>query len=603
LPKLITLLGDWIDDRTGLVGVANRVLNRPVPGGARWGHALGFALAAILVADLVTGLLLMTTYSPSSTMAWGSVFYITDGMDLGWFIRGLHRYASYGSVVLGGLFLARLVFAGAYRAPREVHWWLAVGAFLLILGLGVTGNILPWDQRGYWAAVVETTIAGGVPVVGPWLKKLVVGGSEFGNQTITRFYGLHVAVLPGLLMVIGWAYAVLFGKHGYDGPLEHEKTEPYWPRQAFYDLALAAGVLGLLSALTLVDHGYSLDAPADPSSDDYPARPEWYFLPLNLLLHVFEGREYLATIFIPGGVVTTLFLLPLLEKVMPRRLAHVASISFLVSVAGAAAVLVGVGIQRDAQSVSFQKARAKADAAAGRAVLLARQEGIPPEGSSYVLGLDPLSRGSDVFSKKCLGCHPMAGLEKLEEPSAPTLTGYGSYAWIRGLLEKPDSPSYFGKVPQCDGMTTWKETSKLGPKELDDVATFVASFADIAPDTTPAEWMNDPQVKAHPGRAPYQKECAQCHTMGDPSIREKMMQPAPDLFAWGSKRWTARMIKQPGSANHYGYLEAEQPMPAFAGQLTDRDVDTLVRYLKGDYVKPTGSSDREAKPGSETARK
>jgi quinol-cytochrome oxidoreductase complex cytochrome b subunit/mono/diheme cytochrome c family protein len=583
LLKPIKSVANWLDDRTGLLALGKRVLERPVPGGARWGHALGFALASTLVIDLVTGLLLMTTYSPSSTMAWGSVFFITHGMELGWFVRGLHRYASFASVALGGLFLFRLVLVGAYRAPREVHWWLAVGAFLLILGLGVTGNILPWDQRGYWAAVVETTIAGGTPVLGPMIQKVIVGGSEMGNQTLTRFYGLHVAVLPGLLIVIGWAYAVLFGKHGYDGPPESEHTEPYWPRQAFFDVSLAALVLGVLSAWTLITHGYSLDAPADPSSDDYPARPEWYFLPLNLLLHVFEGREYIATMIIPGGVVTGLFLLPLIEKILPRRQAHFACCSFLITLAGAATVLVCVALYRDSQNASFHSARAKADLAASRAVDLAKLDGIPPEGSSYVLGLDPLHRGTEVFSKKCLGCHPM-GEAKPEQPLAPNLKDYGSYTWVRGLLEKPGSPSYFGHTPQCDGMTTWKETSKLDAKALDEVAAFVATFASISPDTTPAEWLADPKVKGHPGRSAFQKECAECHTMGDPSIREKMMQPAPDLFAWGSSRWTARMIKAPDSINKYGYLEEEQKMPSFGGQLTDRDIATLVRYLKGDYA-------------------
>jgi mono/diheme cytochrome c family protein len=417
---------------------------------------------------------------------------------------------------------------------------------------------------------------------------VILGGSEMGNQTLTRFHGLHVAVLPGLLIVVGWSYAVLFGKHGYGGPTESQRIEPYWPRQAFYDLSLATIVLAVLSAWTVATHGYSLDAPADPSSDDYPARPEWYFLPLNLLLHVFEGREFIATMVIPGGVVTGLFLLPLLDKVLPRRLAYVASCSFLVTLAGAVAVLIGVALFRDSQSASYHAARAKADVAARRAAVLARRDGVPPEGSSYVLGLDPLHRGNEIFSKKCLGCHAL-GEVKPKEPSAPDLNGYGSYAWIRGLLEKPDSPSYFGHVPQCDGMTTWKETSKLDAKGLDDVAAFVATFADIPPETTPSEWLADPKVKEHPGRSAFQKECVECHTMGDPSTREKKMQPAPDLFAWGSNRWTARMIKTPGTINHYGYLEAEQKMPAFGGQLTDRDIATLVRYLKGDYPRPDSS--------------
>ena len=580
MPKsLVTSLADWLDDRTGIVGVGRRVLERPMPGGAHWGHALGFALASTLVVELVTGLILMTTYSPSGPSAWGSVFYISTQVELGWFVRGLHRYASFGSVVLGGLFLFRLVIAGAYRAPREVHWWLAVGAFLLILGLGVTGNILPWDQRGYWAAVVETTIAGGTPVVGPMIKKVILGGSELGTSTLTRFYALHVAVLPGLLMVIGWAYAVLFGKHGYDGPAESVRNEPYWPSQAFYDLAMAVGVLGVLSILTLAHHGYSLDAPADPASDNYPARPEWYFLPLNILLHSFEGREQIATMIIPGVIVTGLFLLPLVDKILPRRLGYAAACSFLTTVGGAAFVLIGVGVYRDSTSPAFQAARAKADADAGRAALLATRDGIPPEGASYVLGLDPVHRGGAIFARKCAGCH--LGEEEGAN-SAPLLEEYGSYAWVRGLLEKPDAKAYYGNAPQCDGMTTWKESSKLDAKGLDEVAAYVATFANVPEDATPEEWQADPKVKGHPGRSAYQKECAQCHTMGgDPALREKMMQPAPDLFAWGSARWTARMIRHPSDVKFYGYLEAEQKMPAFAGQLTDRDVETVVRLLKG----------------------
>ncbi len=577
---MLKTLTHWLDDRTGLFRLTHRVLERPVPGGPRWAHALGFALAATIVIDLVTGLLLMTTYSPSSSTAWGSVYYITYQMDLGWFVRGLHRYASFGAVILGGLFLLRLVLAGAYRAPREVHWWLAVGTFLLILGAGVSGNILPWDQRGYWAAMVETSIAGSTPVIGPALKKVVIGGSSFGNQTVTRIYAAHVAVLPGLLIVCGWAYAVLFGKHGYHGPTESEKTEPYWPRQAFYDFGFSVTMLGILSALTVFNHGYSLDAPADPASDDYPARPEWYFLPLNLMLHVFEGREYIATQVIPGVAVFGLFLLPLLDKLLPKRLGYAAASSFLVTLALASVVLIGVALYRDHKSESFHKARAKADVAAARAVTLAGRDGIPPGGSSYLLGLDPLHRGSEVFGKKCLGCHALGDL-KPDEPSAPDLKEYGSYPWVRGLLEKPDSPSYFGKTPQCAGMQGWKETSKLSKEELDHVASFVASFATISDDLTPGNWLADPKVKAHPGWEPYKRECAECHTLGDPA--KGKMEPAPDLFGWGSDRWTARMIRTPGSKTHYGFLEAEneQKMPAFGGQLTESDINTVVRYLKG----------------------
>jgi mono/diheme cytochrome c family protein len=114
----------------------------------------------------------------------------------------------------------------------------------------------------------------------------------------------------------------------------------------------------------------------------------------------------------------------------------------------------------------------------------------------------------------------------------------------------------------------------------------VAGFATIPPDVTPAEWMAEPTTRQHPGFKPFQNECTECHTMGDPGKRDDMLQPAPDLFAWGSERWISRMIRHPGSANLYGYLEDEQKMPASEGQLTQADLDTLIRYLKGDYFLP-----------------
>ena len=111
---------------------------------------------------------------------------------------------------------------------------------------------------------------------------MILGGSEFGNQTLTRIYGLHVVVLPLLLILIGWVQARLFGRVGFHGPVS-PRTEPFWPGQVFRHLVAGLIVLGLIAGVTIARHGYGLDAPADPASDDYPARPEWYFLPLYQL--------------------------------------------------------------------------------------------------------------------------------------------------------------------------------------------------------------------------------------------------------------------------------------------------------------------------------
>jgi ubiquinol-cytochrome c reductase cytochrome b subunit len=181
---------------------------------------------------------------------------------------------------------------------------------------------------------------------------------------------------------------------------------------------------------------------------------------------------------------------------------------------------------------------------------------------------------------------------------ASDLKGFGTRAWVRGLLENPRSPTYFGKVkfsedPQDKGgMAEWKQNSKLSPQELDAVADFVASFATIPADLMTDEWLNSPGVADHPGLEPFKKECGTCHVVAE-GLGEGGTRDAPHLFAWGSPQWMTRLIHKPGAPDLYGFLDKKYQMPAFADQLTDNDVTTLVRYLKGHY--PAGPQpDRSA---------
>ena len=579
----------WVDERTGWKATARRWKNRPVPMQGRIWQAIGFALLTTLIVEFVTGALISLVYSPSTGSAWGSVYYLTHHVTAGWLIRGIHRFGSYALVILGCLWLARLVFAGLYHRPREFTWWLAVAIVGIIMILGVTGNILPWDQRGYWAAVVETTIAGGLPVVGSFLRKLVVGGTELGNSTLTRIHAIHVLILPALLVGIGWIRLRLVQRIEDRTDMTGWSLEPYWPRPAFINLSLAMVVYVLVVGCAVGSQGYSLDAPADPSSDDYPARPEWYFLPLYQLLRNFQGRELIATVILPTITVAGLLALPLLDRLVSRRLTQIAASTFFLTLAGCSIYLTYQAMAKDAHSVSFQTARIKADNLAARAILLADRDGVPPEGSGYLLKLDPMTRGAELFNHKCASCHNLSDTKK-EGQWAPALARYGSREWIGGLLDKPDSPLYFGLAPQCGGMTEWKESSQLDPEKLAAVADYVALFALTPPDITPGEWLAMPAHKNHPGRKSYANECAECHTFGDPAELDSKIQPAPDLFAWGSDRWTSRMIRQPGHASLYGYLEEDQKMPAFATQLTMSDLEMLIRYIRDETSQKASKS-------------
>jgi ubiquinol-cytochrome c reductase cytochrome b subunit len=595
---LIKQLADWLDDRTGFRDLMKEALDEPIPGGARWRYVFGSALTVVFMVQVFTGLLLMTSYSPSSSMAWASVFYISNAMWMGWFIRGVHHFAAQAMVVLLALHLLQVLWAGAYRRPREFNWWFGMALLFLTLGFSLTGYLLPWDQKGYWATKVATNIMGGAPVVGPEMQKILVGGPDYGNQTVTRFYGLHVGVLPTLLVLCLAAHIALFRRHGITAPADADKrpTAKFWPEQLFMDTLFSAAVVGVVIYLVLAEGGANLDAPADPSSSDYPARPEWYFLSLFQMLKLFPGdREIIGTIVIPTVLVVIMMILPFLDRILPRKLAHFLACVFVFAVVGGAGYLTIQAMREDANNATFQESRKKADAARQRAIQLAGlpDVGIPPDGSAYILRRDPLTQGRNVLERRCLGCHFFGGKGSGAQ-TASDLARFGSRAWIRGLLDSPSSPTYFGKVAKFDGMAEWKKSSKLSAKQLDDVADFVASFAAIPEAMTTDDWASTPGVSGHPGLAPFQNECGKCHVID--GLTEGGLRDAPKLFGWGSPWWIARMIRNPRSSDRYGFLEEKQEnqMPAFgADQIISGDLDALVRYLKDDYAKPAVGASSE----------
>jgi ubiquinol-cytochrome c reductase cytochrome b subunit len=581
---LLKPLADWFDQRTGYRAIVREALEEPIPGGARWRYVFGSALSTTFLIQLATGLLLMLSYSPSASTAWGSVFYINNEMMLGWFIRGIHHFGSQAMIVLLAMHLLQVLLAGAYRAPREVNWWFGLALLFATLGFSLTGYLLPWDQKGYWATKVATNIMGGAPVLGPYLQKIVVGGADYGNQTLTRFYGLHVGILPGLFVLCLAAHVALFRRHGLTPPRHAERraTGTFWPEQLFMDSVASVVVFSVVVGLVLSERGANLDAPAEPSSSEYPARPEWYFLSLFQLLKYFPGKqEMIGTIVIPSAILVVMLLIPLFDRVLPRGLAHFLACGLVFGLVGGAGYLTYEALRSDARDRQFQEARHKADDARQRALRLAA-EGIPPDGPMYVLLRDPLTHGRAVLEQKCLGCHYYNG-KGTGKQTASDLKDFGSRDWVRGLLDDPKSAAHFGAVASCDGMVEWKKSSKLKPNEREDVARFVASFAAIPADHTPEEWLNSPGVADNPGLEPFQKECGTCHVID--GLSEGGTRDAPKLFAWGSPQWIRRMIHKPGAPDLYGYLEAKDRMPAFGpDQLTDNDVAMVVRYLKNDYI-------------------
>src|SRR6266508_3858895 len=165
---------DWLDQRTGYRKLAREALYERVPGGARWRYVWGSTLVFTLSVQVISGLFLWMAYSPSSQTAWESVYYIQHEMTAGWLLRGIHHYTASIMNVLLVLHLMQVVIDGAYKAPREVNFWFGLAMLMLVLALSLTGYLLPWDQKGFWATKVTTNLAGITPIIGPFLQKLIV---------------------------------------------------------------------------------------------------------------------------------------------------------------------------------------------------------------------------------------------------------------------------------------------------------------------------------------------------------------------------------------------------------------------------------------------
>jgi len=321
---LARAFADWLDDRSGFRGIRRHLLDEPLPAGTGWWFTLGSLLLFGLAVQIVTGIALALFYAPTPDHAWDSVRYISTGVRGGFILRGLHHWGASLVVVAAVAHLVRVVVFGSYRRPRELNWLIGVALLLVILAFGLTGYLLPWDQRAYWATVVTINIAGLTPFAGDWVAALLIGGDRIGALTLTRWYAAHVLVLPVALGALVAAHLYLLRRHGVSGPAQRREgpSLPFFPYQAARDVTVAAAAGVLLAALAW-QGAPALEPPADPASSAYVPRPEWYFLGLFQLLKYFSGPwEVVGALVIPGLVMAWLVLLPWLDRGATRALRH-----------------------------------------------------------------------------------------------------------------------------------------------------------------------------------------------------------------------------------------------------------------------------------------
>jgi len=667
---ILRQLADFLDDRTGYRGLLAEALYERVPGGARWRYVWGSTLVFAFITQVITGLVLWSSYSASGQTAWESVYYIQHEMAGGWLVRGIHHFMAQAMVVLLALHLMQVVIDGAYRAPREVNFWLGLVLMTLVLGMALTGYLLPWDQKGYWATRVATNLAGLVPFAGPAIQQLVVGGSDYGHHTLTRFFALHAGFLPATLVLFLVVHLTLFRKHGLCAKQPITKPDGmFWPDQLLKDtvamLAVMAVVLGviLLPAMRAMLEGRPIDpgelgaelgAPADPAQPYAAARPEWYFLFLFQFLKVFEGwgasGEFFGAIVVPGLVMAIMFLMPIIGR---WKLGHRFNIAFTLAILAGAGLLTAMALNEDyaalwsdraayadveklieetgndpaaiataldhdegkiadfhrraralekiRRSEAFLAAVQQAKQDAHRAVELAgRPERIPPGGALELVRADPESQGPRLFAQHCGSCHAHVdpddpGAEAVfAKSSAANLFGFGSAAWMRGLLDPAQvaGPAYFGNTAHAEGDMVNFVTEDLTDRDEwseADIDAVVAAMAAGA--MTHAAAVSPPDAKlVERGRELVADEarCGGCHHFGD---NETELGYAPDLAGWGGREWLVGIIADPTHERFYG--ESNDRMPSFGvaeegamPAMSDEEIGLVADWLRGDWYRP-----------------
>jgi ubiquinol-cytochrome c reductase cytochrome b subunit len=512
---------DWLDHRAGTRTLASVMLDEPLPPGTGWFFTLGSVLLALLGVQLATGAFLTLYYAPTPDHAYDSVRFISS-TGAGRLVRGLHHFGASFLVVAAALHMLRVVAFGSYKRPRELTWLSGVVLLFLILAFALTGYLLPWDQRAYWATVVTINISR-LPPGGAIVGAILQGGASIGALTLTRWYAAHVIFLPAALLALIGAHLYLMRRHGISGPVRPRggSPTPFYPTQAARDVTVVSLVLLALVALAWRGMGPTA-GPADPTDASYIPRPEWYFLGLFQLLKYFPGRlEVIGAVVLPTILGALLALLPWLDRGPsrePRRRRGV--LGATVATVVAIIVLTALG-WRDT----------------------------PAEAGGNNWSLREIGGRTFVESFNCQRCHEPGGLA---DPLDDVSLSRGP-AWLASHVQDPEMIAA--------GL-------RAAPTEVSErqAAAMVAYVRRISRTPFPAV---DPDTQR--AAAVWARYCVGCHVIDGDGANQ-----GPELTHIGSKHDVAELkewIADPEAVNPL------TDMPAFGDRLSAEELDAIAQYL------------------------
>jgi ubiquinol-cytochrome c reductase cytochrome b subunit len=515
-------IADWLEARTGFRGARHVLLDEELPPGTGWFFTLGSVLLALLGVQLLTGAVLTLYYAATPDHAYDSIRFIISTAP-GRIVRGLHHYGSSFIVVAIVLHMLRVVAFGSYKAPREATWLSGLALFGLVLAFSLTGYLLPWDQRAYWATVVTINIARLTPLAGEVVAGVLRGGASIGALTLTRWYAVHVIFLPALLISLVVLHVVLMRRHGISGPVRQRPgpAMPFYPWQAARDTTVVSVVLVALLAFAW-NGAPPLEGPADPTDATYVPRPEWYFLGLFQLLKYFPGKwEVVGAMVVPGIAAAFLILLPWLDRGPERHpLKRLGIIC---------AVMLGVATAATLTTLGWRDS--------------------PRNQAAEAWKLREI--GGRVFVEKgnCTKCHSNEGMA---DPLDTVSSSRGA-EWIAGHVADPEMIAPGLREPP----------SMRDEREIAAIVAYVQRLSRTRFPAVPTETQTAAGV--------FARYCVGCHKIDGDGGKD-----GPDLSAIGSKRdrdTIRRIILDPESVN------PDAEMPAVGKKLTPEEIDAISTYL------------------------